>query len=222
MVAGRDTIPAPLASMSPPRRAHKDTRINEQVLATRLGLRFAGALTFEGWERAGEQISRVISSSAWCLGDWIIVGQSRFANRYKQVVEAVGLDYQTIRNYAWVARRFELSRRRDSLSFQHHAEVASLPPAEQDYWLDHAEDLGWSRNRLRQEIRNSRSVGMDPPSTSSVLPRIVVTQERIARWRATAEQMQMSLESWIILNLDSAASIYQLSRDHNELPQLYD
>jgi hypothetical protein len=221
MVSGRDTSPA-LASMSPPRRAHDGTRINNQVLATRLGLRFAGALSFEGWERAGEQISRVISSSAWCLGDWIIVGQSRFANRYRQVVEAVGLDYQTIRNYAWVARRFELSRRRDTLSFQHHAEVASFPPAEQDYWLDRAEDHGWSRNRLRQEVRNSRGIGMRGRPASSVLPRIVVTGEQIARWRATAEQMRMSLETWIILNLDSAAAITQLSSDRNELPQLTD
>jgi hypothetical protein len=49
-----------------------------------------------------------------------------------------------------------------------------------------------------------------------VLPRIVVTQERIARWRATAEQMDMSLESWIIRNLDSAASIAQLSTGSSE------
>jgi hypothetical protein len=221
MVSGRDTSPA-LASMSSPRRAHNGTRINNQVLATQLGLRFAGALTFEGWERAGEQISRVVSSSAWCLGDWIIVGQSRFANRYKEVVEAVGLDYQTIRNYAWVARRFELSRRRDTLSFQHHAEVAALPPAEQDYWLDRAEDHGWSRNRLRQEIRNRRCIELSRRTVSSVLPRIVVTREQIMRWRATAEQMSMSLETWIILNLDSAAAITQLNSDRNDLPQLFD
>jgi hypothetical protein len=207
MVAGQDTRPV-LASVTSYRQAKKDgTRISNQVLATRLGLRFAGALSFEGWERAGEQISRIVSSSAWCLGDWIVVGQSRFTDRYKQVIEAVGLDYQTVRNYAWVARRFELSRRRDTLSFQHHAEVASLPPEEQDYWLDRAEDRGWSRNRLRQEIRNSRSVDTDNVSKASVLPRIVVTQERIARWRATAEQMKMSLESWIISELDSAAGV---------------
>jgi hypothetical protein len=210
MVAGQDTRPV-LANMTSYRQTRKEgTRISNQVLATRLGLRFAGALSFEGWERAGEQISRIVSSSAWCLGDWIIVGQSRFTDRYKHVIEAVGLDYQTVRNYAWVARRFELSRRRDTLSFQHHAEVASLPPDEQDYWLDRAEDRGWSRNRLRQEIRNSRSVGTDNAPKASTLPRIIVTKERIARWRASAEQMQMSLENWIVANLDSAAEMAQL------------
>lgn len=205
MVAGHDTRPV-LAGMSSYRQVRREgERISNQVLATRIGLRFAGALTFEGWERAGEQISRIVSSSAWCLGDWIVVGQSRFTDRYKQVIEAVGLDYQTVRNYAWVARRFELSRRRNTLSFQHHAEVASLPPDEQDYWLDRAEDLGWSRNRLRQEVRKSRNADIGDGPEASALPRIVVTHERIARWRATAEQMKMSLERWIVANLDSAA-----------------
>ncbi len=32
---------------------------------------------------------------------------------------------------AWVARRFPVSRRRDTVSFQHHAEVAALPEPEQ-------------------------------------------------------------------------------------------
>jgi hypothetical protein len=206
MVPDQDRRPL-LTDMSTYRRAGKEgSKISNQVLATRLGLRFAGPLSYEGWERAGEQISRIVSSSAWCLGDWIVVGQSQFTDRYKLVIEAVGLDYQTVRNYAWVARRFELSRRRDTLSFQHHAEVASMPPAKQDYWLDRAEEGGWSRNRLRQEIRNARGpANADRTKEANVLPRIVVTQERIARWRATAEQMQMSLENWIISELDSAA-----------------
>jgi hypothetical protein len=220
MVAGRDIRPV-LASMHSRKPTRKrGTRIHDQVLATRLGLRFAGHLTFEGWERAGAEIAQIISSSAWCLGDWIVVGQSRFANRYKQVIEAFGLDYQTIRNYAWVARRFELSRRRDTLSFQHHAEVAALPPAEQDRWLDRAERFGWSRNRLRQEVRNHRRGGERNGSKASTLPRIVVTQERIARWRATAELMKMSLESWIIVNLDSAASMTQRRNATDELDRI--
>lgn len=205
MVAGQGTRRAP-AGMSAHRQVRREgERIGDQVLATRIGLRFSRTLSFEGWERAGEQISRVLSSSAWCLGDWIVVGQSHFSDRYKQVIEAVGLDYQTVRNYAWVARRFELHRRRSALSFQHHAEVASLPADKQDYWLDRAEELGWSRNQLRHELRKSRTTGVRDGAPASMMPRIVVPPERIARWRATARQMNMSLERWIVANLDSAA-----------------
>jgi hypothetical protein len=42
-------------------------------------------------------------------------------------------------NYAWVARRFELSRRRDTLTFGHHAELAALREPEQGSWLDQAQ-----------------------------------------------------------------------------------
>jgi len=41
----------------------------------------------------------------------------------------------SLRNNKWVADRVELSRRRDNLSFAHHAEVAKLEPDEQDYCI---------------------------------------------------------------------------------------
>jgi hypothetical protein len=190
-----------------------ETRLSSQVLATRVGLRFADTLTFEGWESAGRQILRVTDSSCWWLGDWVAVGRAHFTDRYQQAMEAAGLDYQTIRNYAWVARRFGLSGRRDALSFPHHSAVASLPSREQDYWLDQAESHDWSRNRLRQEIRRSRNGSKKGPK-ASVLPRISVTSERISRWRTAAEQMDMSLETWIVANLDSsAASVNGIAAD---------
>jgi hypothetical protein len=61
----------------------------------------------------------------------------------KGVVEAEDWDgpaYQTCRNAASICDAFELSRRRDSLSFKHHAEVAALAPAEADALLDWAEE----------------------------------------------------------------------------------
>ncbi len=51
-------------------------------------------------------------------------GERRFGTRYRSAIEATDLDYQTLRNYAWVARNVDAGRRREELSFQHHAEVA--------------------------------------------------------------------------------------------------
>ncbi len=42
----------------------------------------------------------------------------------------------------------EFSRRRENLSFGHHANVAALEPPEQDYWLDNAEAT------VRAEVRS--------------------------------------------------------------------
>src|SRR5450759_117289 len=56
----------------------------------------------------------------------------RYGER-KAIFEAEGWEgsaYQTCGNAASVASAFEMSRRRDNLSFNHDAEVAALPPAE--------------------------------------------------------------------------------------------
>ncbi|WP_310723174.1 MULTISPECIES: LmbU family transcriptional regulator [unclassified Streptomyces] len=175
------------------------------VFVTRVGLQIPAAVSYDTWKSAGRRISAVANSSAWCLGDWLIYGQWRYTDRYRRAVDAVGLDYQTLRNYAWVARRFEVSRRRDSLSFHHHAEVASLPPHEQDYWLNRAEELGWSRNQLRANVRAARET--EPSATRKTASvGIQLTPERIARYRAAAERSDSSLETWMVDRLDLAAN----------------
>jgi hypothetical protein len=61
----------------------------------------------------------------------------------KAIVEAEdweGPAYQTCRNAASIANAFELSRRRDNLSFKHHVEVAALPSDEADALLDWCEE----------------------------------------------------------------------------------
>ncbi|MFF8742513.1 MULTISPECIES: LmbU family transcriptional regulator [Streptomyces] len=176
------------------------------VLATRVGLRIPAGLEYEVWERAGQRIARVADSSAWCLGDWIIYGETRYTDRYRRAVKAAGLDYQTIRNYAWVARRFDHGRRRSALSFQHHAEVAAMEPEQQDYWLDQAKRFGWSRNELRRNIRAARQGKAEPAAVPETLPRIKASPERLQRWRLAAERSGSTLEEWIAARLDAAAT----------------
>lgn len=127
-----------------------------RILATRIGLRFLPGVTFEQWADAGTKLARLVDSLAWCVGDWLVYGQERYNGRYAATAAVMGLDHQTLRDYAWVAGKFDTTRRRAGLSFQHHAEVASLPPGEQDVWLDRAEQHGWSRNRLRLQLREAR------------------------------------------------------------------
>ncbi|WP_208105399.1 LmbU family transcriptional regulator [Streptomyces sp. GC420] len=115
---------------------------------------FPPDLSQRSWERIGASLREFTNSSAWWLADWLIFGESTYGlRRYREAIERTGLDYQTLRNYAWVARRFEHHRRRDGLSFAHHAEVTRLSPPEQDYWLRKAEQRKWSRNELRRAVR---------------------------------------------------------------------
>jgi hypothetical protein len=175
-------------------------------MTTRVGLKLPATLSYDRWEKAGLHIFQIADSSAWCLGDWLVYGQERYADRYQTGVQAAGLDYQTLRNYAWVARHFELWRRREGLSFGHHAEVASLPPAEADTWLDRAERHSWSRNELRLHLRESRRGNRTAAPARAGLPRISVPCDRVERWREAASKGDRDFEEWILLALDRAAA----------------
>jgi hypothetical protein len=174
------------------------------VMPRRTGLYLPAALSYEAWEHVGKQICLVSDSSAWWLGDWLVYGQDRYGDRYRLAVEATSLDYQTLRNYAWVARQIPVSRRRDSLSFQHHAEVAALDEEEQEIWLDRAVMFEWSRNELRRQLREARNALRGEESDPVVL-RVAVDPDRERRWHEAADRMACSLDEWIALVLDQAA-----------------
>ncbi|MEU2955659.1 LmbU family transcriptional regulator [Streptomyces xanthochromogenes] len=186
--------------------ARRGSNDQGRILTTRVGLKIPAILSYDRWEKAGLHIFQIADSSAWCLGDWLVYGQERYSDRYRTGVQAAGLDYQTLRNYAWVARHFELGRRRENLSFGHHAEVASLPPEQADTWLDRAEEQGWSRNRLRLQLRESRQGSRAAPLAQVGLPRISVSVDRVDRWREAAAKVEGNFEEWILVALDRAAA----------------
>jgi hypothetical protein len=113
------------------------------VRSTVTGARFDPRLAFDDWKGFGTRLGTYANASAWWLGDWLTFGRDKYGRRYKEGVAATGLEYQTLRNYTAVARRFEPARRRRELTFQHHAEVSALSDAEQDEWLARAFAGGW-------------------------------------------------------------------------------
>lgn len=177
--------------------------IDKDALARRVGLHLPAQLPYDRWQRVGRQLAVIADSSPWWLGDWLVYGETQYADRYKQALAQTSLDYQTLRNYAWVARSFPMSRRRDKLSFQHHAELVSLPPEQQDYWLDCAERHKWSRNELRRQLRASRRGAEPAPSLLTI--RVDVGREREQRWREAAERTGCDFTAWVANTLDAAA-----------------
>ncbi|WP_268891574.1 LmbU family transcriptional regulator [Lentzea tibetensis] len=178
---------------------------HSRVRSTRVGLQFPKrALAFDHWQRVGAHLVQVADSTAWCLGDWLAYGEAQYADRYRRALDLVGLNYQTLRNYAWIARRFPMSRRRDTLTFNHHMEVARLTADEQDRWLDLAVEQGWSVHQLRRQLKQSRQPEQEFPD-APVLPKISADRDRIDRWRAAAERSSASLENWVVASLDQVA-----------------
>jgi hypothetical protein len=174
------------------------------ALTRRTSLELPLGLSISDWRYLGERIFVISDSSAWWLGDWLVYGQNLYPDRYERVINETGLDYKTLRNYAWVARKVPASGRRDKLSFQHHAEVAGLSEDQQHKWLAMAEENGWTRGELRRRIRDSRSQGGE-----NSLPRAVVElevfQERQERWQMAAASSDMEFLEWIIVTLDRVA-----------------
>jgi hypothetical protein len=170
--------------------------------STRTALFFRPELSYDEWQELGDQLLSVANSSAWWVGDWLLFGQRVYADRYERALQQTGFDYQTLRNYAWVASRLDPERRQAALSFSHHAEVAAFDPHDQDAWLRRALVSGWSRNRLRAEIRAERSG--EPPARSAI--RLEVPEQRRALWEAAARAAGCDLDEWIETNLDLAAA----------------
>ncbi|GLZ12880.1 hypothetical protein Acsp04_31150 [Actinomadura sp. NBRC 104425] len=166
----------------------------------RTSLSLRGDLDLDEWVRIALRMNRMGRPSLWWLGDWLNYGKERFPNGYKHALEAVCLDYQTLRNYAWVAGSVRPAQRNPRLSFQHHAEVAALPAAEQEKWLARAERYGWSRNRLRAAVKRHGAAGAAPARV-----RLPVDDDRLSQWRAAATHQGRELDEWIISILDAAA-----------------
>ena len=204
----------------PPKTSCQDSilKIDDNTLAQSNGLRFLSQLSFSRWKKIGEQLSTLANASAWWLGDWLVYGETRYPERYKQAVRETTLDYQTLRNYAWISRKIDRSRRRGTLSFQHHAEVASLPEDEQEEWLDRAEKFGWSRNLLRQYLRVHRETSAgarESRKAADVVIQVNVPSGEQERWQEAARKMDRPLDEWMILMLSRVADA--LLRGKNEV-----
>lgn len=118
-------------------------------------------LTVDEWQTFGPRIGLVSKSANWWLGDWVRFGQRRYDQRYQRASELTGYDEQTLMNLAYVAGRFEISRRRETVSWSHHAELAKLEVADQELWLDRAATRLLSVRRLRAELRAAEQGDVD-------------------------------------------------------------
>jgi hypothetical protein len=113
-------------------------------------------MEYHSWILEGRRIGAMWRGSPWWIGDWIHYGSQKFGERYVQATRITGYDAQTLMNMVYVASRFEISRRRENLSWSHHETVAALAPRDQDRWLDQAAADRLSVADLRLELRTSR------------------------------------------------------------------
>lgn len=108
------------------------------------------------WVAVGRRLGGIVRCSQWWIGDWVSYGSARWGEKYTVAARITGYDVRSLRNMVWVASRFEPSRRRDDLTWSHHASVATLEIDKQDRWLERASLQKLSVLDLRVEIRSAR------------------------------------------------------------------
>src|SRR5215472_6187768 len=85
--------PMPCMTMPMPPTARP---ILYNLVIPRNGLQLPPQLSFDTWLEVGRRLSAIATSSAWCLGDWLIYGETSFTGRYREAIERTSLDYQTL------------------------------------------------------------------------------------------------------------------------------
>jgi len=129
-----------------------------QILADGMGLEINTDTPIEKWAKIAPFWGRLQDRTSFMLGDWLNFGEQMYGEMYSQAIDETGLRQETLRKAAWVAQKVEFVRRRTKLSFEHHAEVASLVAEEQTKWLEIAETERLSKRELRASIKAGKVV----------------------------------------------------------------
>ena len=128
-----------------------DQTLSKAVVFSENALAINTDLPFEIWQRGFEQLNRVDEAWNWWIGDYLNYGEQRYGEMYSQVLD--GVSYKKLSRCKVTAGVFPPSKRRPSLSFTHHCEVASFEESKRERLLDMAEQDGLSVSKLRDTIK---------------------------------------------------------------------
>jgi N6-adenosine-specific RNA methylase IME4 len=124
---------------------------------TPTGWKLPSSLDEVDWIKYGKYLCAVEGALQWWVGDWWAYGVEREYGDGAELAQRVGIDYGTVRTYAWVCGCYELSIRVDNVSFSHHRLVADHPPRERTRWLRMAAREGLTVSELRRRIQQSNN-----------------------------------------------------------------
>jgi hypothetical protein len=110
-------------------------------------------LTYDQLEAVGALLGRMHQSLRFAIGDYLLLMETRFPEKFSQGAEVLGISEEGMREYLRVSEKVPRSIRRENLSWSHHRAVAALELPEQKEWLERAEAEQMSHHRLRFELK---------------------------------------------------------------------
>jgi hypothetical protein len=109
-------------------------------------------MSFNKWLELGESLQRMHKSCMFWIGDWLNFGERQYGEVYTQAMDQTKYAYSTLATAKWVTSRIPISRRRESLNFEIHREVAELEPEDQEILMDEIEKHNMKRSQVRRLV----------------------------------------------------------------------
>lgn len=154
-------------------------------------------LTLEQALEIAQGLGAMAHGHQWWIGDLLVAVEKRFGEEGSQVEAALGIASQTALNYRWVASRIEASRRRENLTWSHHAEVARLEPGQQDAALEHAETESLGVRELRDYIALTFGTGPRDASSPPAPATDHLTDAELDGIARRLEALEESYQRWV-------------------------
>jgi len=128
----------------------------EHIVAQDTIVTCTGNISFEEWQEFGLKLKLAEKCVQWYLGWWWNNGHKKWSNDAKEFAKLIGYSEATLRNYGSIYNLVKVSRRLDTLTFEHHTLVAPLSEKKQEEYLSQAKDHKWTVARLRKEIKKPK------------------------------------------------------------------
>ena len=169
---------------------------------TPTGMEVDGEPEYGEWEQVGSFLQKVSGRIQWWIGDWLLYGECRWGETYREAMELTGLEENTLMACQWTASKFEYLRRRNNLPFSSHREVAPLPPAQADEILDIAERDRLSTREVRKLVRELKAGEKPEPVFEPSVERDAILSWLWARRETWPEKFRPTFVGYVIRILD--------------------
>ncbi len=136
------------------------------VNVLQLGLTISEDATAEQLEQAGDDVRTIVNNMQWHFGDILNHLESKFGHKYAIATERWGLNLNTARQYARVARAFPLCNRLHISWTHHHAAAAIEDVTTRQQLLVAAMNNNWPVSKLKDEVK----IRLAPSLTAAMRP----------------------------------------------------
>jgi hypothetical protein len=167
-----------------------------------------GTLTIDEARDVARSLGAMARGHQWWIGDLLVYGEEQFGEEFAQIEAELELEPRTAGNYRWVADKVAATRRRDDLSWSHHAEVARLKPAAQKTLLKWAADEKATVRDLR--IRVAIEFPQAAGEPREPLPGLEPAEEHDVQKRL--ELIERALEAGNMVDLDDVRWLLLLAK----------